>query len=250
MKNKKIENSKIGTFLRENKEMSFCGMSAISAILIGGLMWCNTMIFTMAVISSLVLYWRLPLAFVQICDRMVRLGWAFINFALFVAVCKIGSIEAMCGTVFAGSYVLGGLCVVFISIPLYKTIIPQLSHKMRFIKEEYGWDDDGNRTKNNGGLGAFALHVLMFFIIVGVFEHKRNNALFAEEKFVDVISWEKEMYSGSTIYIVETEKGTFGIRPQKYPEIRKIHADTKIRVLAKKRTFSGLTEFVRLEIKN
>lgn len=98
--------------------------------------------------------------------------------------------------------------------------------------------------------------VLIFYGIVGIVANYGANdriedAKFAKETFIPVTQWHIETHKGETYYIVTCSRGTLGISPYAYPEIRQINDSTRIRFL--KSNYSskkGLTQYYRLEIKN
>lgn len=227
---------------------TFCGVAVVAAVLIGVLMYCNQLILWFGIAASLIVYWRLPYANIEIDCKIVRFAWACINFAVFVATCRLCSIESRTIEYPVDTYIVGTMVALFVNTLLYTNIIPRLSYKMRFA-DEYGWDIEGEKTKCNGSLLSIIVYGIIMITVLFVEMNNRNGFLFEKEVFVPVISWDKEVLNKSTIYVVETEKGILGISPQNHPEIRGIHKGTKIRVLTDG-TVNGLTSFSRIEIKN
>lgn len=228
---------------------TFCGVAVVAAVLIGVLMYCNQLILWFGIAASLIVYWRLPYANIEIDCKIVRFAWACINFAVFVATCRLCSIESRTIEYPVDTYVVGTMIALFVNTFLYTDIIPKLSYKMKFTNSEYGWDIEGKKTKCNGSLLSIIVYGIIMVMGLFVEMNNRNDFLFEKEVFVPVISWDKEVLNKSTIYVVETEKGILGISPQKHPEIRGIHKGTKIRVLTDG-IVNGLTSFSRIEIKN
>lgn len=227
----------------------FLAVSVVTAVLVGIFLYCNQLILWLGIAASLIVYWRLPYANIEIDCKIVRFAWACINFAVFVATCRLCSIEPRTIEYPVDTYVVGTMIALFVNTFLYTDIIPKLSYKMKFTNSEYGWDIEGEKTKCNGSLLSIIVYGIIMVTITSVEIKNKNDFLFEKEVFIPVISWDKEVLHESTIYVVETEKGILGISPQKHPEIRGIHKGTKIRVLTDG-TANGLTSFSRIEIKN
>lgn len=63
------------------------------------------------------------------------------------------------------------------------------------------------------------------------------------------MEWHTEILNGNTIYIVKYAKGRLGISPYKYPQIRDINSQTKIKFLGNQKE-GGLIAPEKLEILN
>lgn len=240
--------SKFKKFWSLYGEFIFLSVSVITAVLVGVFMYCNQLILWLGIAASLTVYWRLLHAHIDIDNKIVRFAWACVNFAVFVAICRLCAIESRDIEYPVDTYLVGTVVAFIVNTLLYTDVIPRLSHKMGFA-DEYGWDIEGEKTKCNGSLLSIIVYGIIMINVLFVEMDKKNDFLFEKEVFIPVISWDKEVLHESTIYVVETEKGILGISPQKHPEIRGIHKGTKIRVLTDG-TANGLTSFSRIEIKN
>lgn len=190
----------------------FLAVSVVTAVLVGIFLYCNQLILWLGIAASLIVYWRLPYANIEIDCKIVRFAWACINFAVFVATCRLCSIEPRTIEYPVDTYVVGTMIAFFVNTFLYTDIIPRLSYKMRFA-DEYGWDIERGKTKCNGSLLSIIVYGIIMITGLFVEMNNRNNFLFEKEVFVPVISWDKEVLNKSTIYVVETEKGILGISP-------------------------------------
>ena len=96
------------------------------------------------------------------------------------------------------------------------------------------------------------MSIIVFIVVlaIGFFVdiNKDNDAQFEKEQYVEIYSWDKEVHRNSTVYLVTNPKGTFAIPPSKYPEIRDINSNTKIKIL--KTNEGGLYNYSRLNIQN
>ena len=250
----KILSSKIRTFLSSNKESVFCMVSFVVALLIGIFMYCNQLILWSGIVASLLVYWRLPMANIEIDNKKVQFAWACVNFAVFVMVCKLCSLEANDGYPRV-SYVVGAFVALFVNGFLYTTLIPKLSYKMKLIDDEWGWEYDYHsnfrKTNRNGSIVSNIIYIGIISLVLFVEVKQKQNYLFEKEPFVIVDAWKKQTNRGKTVYVVETTKGVFEVSPQRYPEIENISSNTRIKVLCKDTyTSNGLNEFYRMEIKN
>ena len=241
--------SKIKTFLSSHKEAVFCSLSAILVLLIGYFMHSNWLNLCLGIVISGTVYLRLPYANIEIDNKFIRLGWAFINLALFIFTCKICAFESVkTGTT---TYVFGLFATIFTNTILYM-YIPLLSYKMKLIDNICGWERDwrGNtvETKTNSDFISFMLSIVLATIGLCIEAKHDNDLLFEKEPYVSVYSWDKEIHDRHEVYIVNTVKGSFAISPEKYPEIRDVNSNTKIKILT---TGTGsLYGYYRLEIKN
>ncbi len=254
---KKINFQKLGSnikiFLSSHRESVFLSLSIITAVLIGFFMYCNQLILWLAIIASLIVYWRLPHANISINNETVRGAWACINFILFIASCDLCSIKPIDEGYTNETYTFGVLAALLINGFLYTDIIPKLSYKMKFINSDYGYTyDDGfkcKETKSNGSFLHLIIYVILLIIVFSVENKQLNDYKFEKEPFIPVQSWEKEVYMKNTIYVVKTEKGIFGISPITYPESRNINPNTKIKVLEGNNP-DNIMNYFRLEIEN
>ena len=240
----------VKNFLFSHRELLFLAFSIIIALLVGIFMHCNQLILWLSFATSLTVYWRLPYANIEIDNKILRISWALVNFALFIAICKLCAFESAYGEHYC--YVFGLLIVFFANTLFYVYVIPWISFKLKFVEDDYGWGFDENlnliKTKTNGS--TFSIMLFIATLLIGFFVDikKDNDAQFEKEQYVKVYSWDKEVHRRNTVYIVKTSKGTFAISPSKYPEVRDINLNTKIKILTT--NGSGLYNYSRLEIKN
>lgn len=245
--------SNIKTSLSSHREVVFLSLSIIAAVLTGFFMYCNQLTLWLAIVTSLIVYWRLPHANISIDDETVRGAWACINFILFIVACDLCSLKPIEEGYANETYTFGVLVAMIINGFLYTDIIPRLSYKMKFINSDLGYTyDDWPKCKETKSNGSF-LHIIIYLFLLTITFSIENKQLtdyeFEKEPFVSVQSWDKEVYMRNTIYIVKTEKGIFGISPIEYPEIRYINANTKIKVL-KVNKGNHIKNYSRLEIQN
>lgn len=213
-------------------------------------MYCNQLILWLAIATSFTVYSRLAWAYIPIDKEIVRVAWSCINFTLFIASCYLCSIESLVEGYTKDVYSVGILVAMFVNGFLYSYIIPRLSYKMKFIDRDYGQHTyKFEQTKSNGSLLHVTIYLLLLVVVFLVENKQLNDYLFEKEPFILVQSWEKENYHGNTIYVVQTEKGTFGISPLEYPEIRNINPNTKIKVLEGNNP-DNIMNYFRLEIQN
>jgi hypothetical protein len=241
--------SKIKTFLSSHKDAVFCALSAVLAFFVGYFMHSNWLNLCLGIVISSTVYLRLLYANIEIENKLIRLGWAFINLALFIFICKICAIES--DKTGETTYVFGLFASIFTNTILY-VYIPLLSYKMKLIDNVHGWKIDwkGNtvETKTNSDTVSIMLSIILAVIGFCCEVKHDNDLLFDKEPYVSVYSWDKEVHDRHIVYIVSTEKGRFAISPQKYPDIRDINSNTKIKILTT--GTGGLYSYYRLDIKN
>ena len=163
--------SKFEKFWSLYGNFTFCGVAVVAAVLIGVLMYCNQLILWLGIAASLIVYWRLPYANIEIDCKIVRFAWACINFAVFVATCRLCSIESRTIEYPVDTYIVGTMIALFVNTFLYTDIIPRLSYKMRFA-DEYGWDTERGKTKCNGSLLSIIVYGII--MITGLFVEMNN----------------------------------------------------------------------------
>lgn len=236
MKNLQNLKEKGRKFWRAYGRYVFCGLSLVIAVVVGIFMFCNWCVFWLSLAVSATLLIRLPLSNAKIEDNFINVGWSSINFALYTASCYFCCIH----TAVIDYYTLG-IVVAIIPCSLIYHYAPRLSNYMGNVKY-YGHND------TELGFVIF----LVATIINSCIEIKfRNDKLFEQEPYVKVLNWHTEIYQGYTTYVVSTPKGTIGIQPCNYPQIREINPNTRIRVLLEGGTHPlGTANYCRLEIKN
>jgi hypothetical protein len=80
-------------------------------------------------------------------------------------------------------------------------------------------------------------------------EIEAKNIQYQKETWQPITEWHTEILNGNTIYIVKCNKGRLGIYPSKYPQIRDINKNTKIKCLVGVKK-DGLIFPEKIEIKN
>ncbi len=200
-------------------------------------------LYYVAGISASIMFLQLKIANIPINNWLVRLGWSLWDATLIIIISSFLELEYEGVKCFA----LGFFVSAFASSILYSMLIPWLSYKIGFIKSRTGCFNE----KWNGVFVRWTLFFIIIAVEMGVTKKLANEREFAKECFVPITSWETEIHNGNTMYIIECSKGTFGVYPCEYPEVRQIHSGSMIKVLpSKQRTGSGTDKFELLEIKN
>ena len=248
MKDFKIKKSDVVNFWKNYGNYTFFGLSLLCAALVIPLMWCNTLIFSLGVIASFIMFLRLKYAYIEIEDAFVRGGWAFINLSLFTAtfwLCRISDIIDL--------HIIGALVYIFLGVLLYSDAVPKLSYVLGLNDKNEGYNYNtfsDAKTKSNGWIISAIIYTAIFCVICFGENSRKNDILFEQEPFVQVTKWEKEFHGGNTYYLLYCEKGKFLITVSMYHNIRDINPNTKIKVLKNGYSTRGTDDFSRLEIKN
>ena len=248
MENSKNFYSNASTWWKRFGKYVFCALSVTTAILVGTLVNCDKLLLILAIISALLVYFRLRFAICAIKSRFTRLAWAGVDFSLFMLICQLCAMKPA-GT-YAGypydTHLFGMLFVLFANTILYAEI-PKLTRKMGIAKvEKNEWGE-----KSNYYILSCIIYFVMGFIVLFVEKHQMEDYLFEKQPFVNVISWEKEVFDRNTVYVVETEDGTLVIDPFEYPEIRNINLRTQIKIHpTKSYYYRGVHYSPEVEIKN
>ena len=130
----------VKNLLFSRRELLFLAFSFITALLVGVFMYCNQLILWLSIATSLTVYWRLPHANIGIDDKILRISWSLVNFALFIAICKLCAFESAYGEHYC--YVFSLLIVLFANTLLYVYVIPWVSFKLKFVELDYGYGFD------------------------------------------------------------------------------------------------------------
>ncbi len=207
---------------------------------------------TFAVIVMLIAFFRLDICNLPIKSVFVRAGWSLIMGAVFVLVVplltynKDGFIHHFPG--YIAAYIVVINIYAFSSIISYHMKLNDLNSGCAF------WPlAEPVETKLNGVLLWLLVSTVLFISLFVIETHQYDNYRFSKAEFTDVISWEKEIYQGKTVYIVTTKDGTFSISPWEYPAIRKINPNTKLKILYDQSNDNNKNQCLpvkRLEIKN
>ncbi len=232
----------------QKRQQMFAGIGIIIAasVLFFGF---HSALFFVGIITATIVYFRLLNANIEIESKMVRLGWAAIMFAVFYLPPTLLTLEKEITMRAPGILVSLVLCIVLYSY------IPMISYHLKLNDQKEGWSfgdfgRDSKKTRYNGSMMSFIIYGLILSIW-GICENEqRIDAQFAQQPYISVIKWEKELRHGNTIYIIDCEKGKFSVSPYAHPEIRDINPNTKVRILTSYCSYNGLLEVKRLEIKN
>ena len=245
MKNFAIKKANVVNFWKNFGNYTFFGLSLLCTILVVSLMWCNTLIFALGVFSSFIMFCSLKFSNIYIEDAFVRGGWALLNLSLFTAIIKLCCLHNMIDI-----YIIGCFIYIILGALFYSDVIPKVSYLLKLNNINEALDINGCKTKANGCTAFLLIYTIIFGVVSCTENSKRDNFLFEKETFVQVTKWEKEFYGGNTYFLVYCSKGKFLISPTKYPEIRNINHNTKIKVLKTGGTVRGADYFTKLEIKN
>ena len=222
----------------------FCALSVTAAVLITLFGNCDRLILILAIVSSVLVYFRLRFANRAIKSRLVRLSWACIDFLLFITICQLCAIRP---TRIDASYpddihALGLFLVCFANTFLYGDI-PILTQKLRIA------DVENAKYYQKGNLcGLSVLTYLVILAVVFCIENSQLNAYrYERQPFEKVVSWEKEVYRRHTVYFIKTENGSLLVDPYIYPEIRDISTNTRIKV---ENSITNVRYFPKIQISN
>ncbi len=174
-----------------------------------------------AVIIGVITFISLLMSHQEINDFFVRLGWALIIFALFILISNVVvfDINGIRTNIF-GLILAAFVCSALFSFCTYLSYLLKL--KSNFHKN----------IGLNGVLGWLYFY-LIFFSIYSIREYQKvDDFKFSKCQFVGIEKWDKEIYKGNTYYVIITTRGDMiGVPLDKYPEIRKITPNTKIKYL-------------------
>lgn len=228
-------------FWKKNGKYVFFGLAAlfcIIAILVAQPWSWETLIF--GGIVSVLMFFRLKYANLDIESVWIRLAWAAINFGIFVLIMHMIPNHILGLAVALLANVILYSCSSYLSFLLGLTIV---SSGCTF----FGFEGE---TRFNGFMSSLLINTILLGIYVKSIDEMNTDEEFKKTAFVSVISWDKETINGNTYYIVKIPGKIIGINPKTYPEIRYINKNTKIKVLTDGHKINGLPEIKRLEIKN
>lgn len=227
-------------FWKRNGKYVFFGLAALFCIIAifaaYPLSW-ESLLF--GGIVSVLMFFRLKYANLNIESVWIRLAWAAINFGIFVLIMHM-----------IPNHIHGLIVALLANIIIY-SCSSYLSFLLGLTDISYGFafGFEGN-TRFNGFILSLLINTILLGIYVKSIDEMNTDEEFKKTAFVSVISWDKETINGNTYYIVKIPGKIIGINPKTYPEIRYINKNTKIKVLTDGHKINGLPEIKRLEIKN
>lgn len=226
-------------FWKRNGKYVFFGLAAlfcIIAIFVAYPLSWESLLF--GGIVSVLMFFRLKYANLDIESVWIRLAWAAINFGIFVLIMHM-----------IPNY---GLAVALLANIILYSCSSYLSFLLGLTIENSGYTFFGfeRETRFNGFVLSLLINTILLGIYVKSIDEMNTDEEFKKTAFVSVISWNNETINGNTYYIVKIPGKIIGINPKTYPEIRYINKNTKIKVLTDGHKINGLPEIKRLEIKN
>lgn len=225
----------------------FAAMGLLFAVVAGICCWSTGLIFALGLIASLIVFFCFLYANVPIETVSVRLGWAMISLAVFLTTTSLLTYNKIIPLHYFGLF-----AAVFVQSLLYSSI-PLISYKLKLNDQKEGTSFFSLKTTNSNGMfGQFCLYMLILVIVGSHEKSELDDIKFEQEIFIPITKWEKEMHNGSTFYIISCPKGKFAISPLKYPEIRDINSQTKVKILVDEYGYvqEGLLNIKKIEIKN
>lgn len=92
------------------------------------------------------------------------------------------------------------------------------------------------QERHNGiSVVNFLIAFLVYFGAVSFCINCKSNETddrrFAKEEFIPVQKCYKEAYRSETIYVIRCDQGNFMVSPQKYPAVRDINENSRVKVL-------------------
>lgn len=221
-------------YLKSGNENIFMHISVIIAIMSVMFFYCGIRVSAAALIFSVAVFF-IQKYFLKYGWK-VRLGWSCIMFAIICIMCDICEIKSPIPLYFIGIILSSVVC------SLLYVAIPKISYKLHL--------SDTSKTK--GIYLVLLVFVVLIFCVLIDEDNRVSDAMFEKENFVSVKYFEKDIYNGNVIYFIECEKGDFYVYAKKYPEVRYINSDSKIRVLTVKHPeiYGRYASARRFEIKN
>lgn len=229
----------------------FAGASLLFLLLV---LLCGSydgIMLTFAVIVMLIAFLRLKVCNLPIKSVFVRAGWSLITGAVFILLAPLFPYNKD-GFV----YHIPGYAAAFIAVINIYAFSSLISYYMKLNDVSSGYDywfEKQPKTRLNGVLGWFFTFTAFGLLVYAIETYQDNNYRFTQTEFTEVLSWEKEIHGGNTMYVVTTKEGTFYINPQEYPAIRKINPNTKLKILYDRPADNNKDQclsFKRLEIQN
>lgn len=221
------------------------GLAGICAVIVA-LFLCDydVMVLTMATISSVVLFFRLPYACLPVKNAWTRLGWGCYEFSTILLLCSLLSLYSFCGVKFYG---LALLSYMLIGMFAYAYFIPWFTEKFDLDK-----NTRANKFFNHNGILGYLI-LWAFFLAVETYAYEiacHNSLQNTEDNFVPVKSWIVIDSGNGKKYILDTPQGRFSILASEYPEIVDINENTEIKGLLGGYYCNGAMHYNGLEIKN
>ena len=240
----KIYGKKFAKIWKDHGEYIFCGLAVLFCLICVWTAWPDNIFPALTgIFISALMFIRLQFANVEIESVWVRLGWSLINFGMYVLFLHVIPI-----------FLIALAVALIFNIVLY-CCIPYVSYllKLNYVKHRLSLSS-GKHTRFNGYEASLLVNMIIFIIFAINTMNKemeeKEDILFAKTEYVRVISWDKEIIDGNTIYVVKIPGKILGISPIKYPKIRDINSNTQLRVLTGFTLSTGFSEIKRLEIKN
>lgn len=232
------------SFWQNYGKLTFFGLSLLCLAAV--LFFCryNGLILFFGIIAAVIAWVRLKRCNLPIRNCFVRGGWTMLQTAAFILPAATLTFEAD-GFVFSVFGMTAGAVAGTIIYSCSSIVSYYL--KLNDVKEKKGYYE----TTRLNGITGWGVTYTAILIVFGLTEKDDyNNHLFKSVEYTKVISWQKEIQKGNTVYIVDTEEGRFAISPISYPEIRNINPDTELKVLHDKIPCEGCLPVIKLEIKN
>ena len=220
----------------------------------------DTFIFWTAAITSVAIVWSLyeccwGTATVQIDSLRVCVAWGFINYSLFVIISSLLVSKKEWGTEYFGMF------FAFIASFILVITCSYISYLLKLNNDKEDSSIFRNKVSKFNGCIFYIICSVFFLMFLASKEGKqlsnykekqrieKQTTLFSQEKWYTVTEWHTEILNGNTIYIIKCAKGRVGIYPSKYPQIRDINSNTKIKYI-KGSEKGGVIIPEKLEIKN
>lgn len=242
-------NVNFAAFWQNYGKLVFCGLCLICLALVLTFYPCGNFILFIGCFAAVITYYRLQNCNIIIKSSAVRIGWAMLQMAVFLFFSSIvifekdGFVYHLFGVVIGS--VTGTMVYSCSSIVSYYL-------KLNDIKDstDNSYLSSNEVTRFNGVFGWLVTYTIVISVIGITEQDDYDNYLFQKAEYVKVISWDKEIKNGNTVYIVNTAKGRFAISPYTYPKIRDINPNTEIKVLCYNVYGDDCPNVKKLEIKN
>lgn len=200
-----------------------------------------------AAIASVITFFCLAHANVEIENVFVRLGWSLINFSVFVG---LSSTIVFYKDNFLFHF--GGILISLFVCPILYSYIPIISFYLKLNNERHGHDFHSyGQTSGNGLFGQFVMYLAIFCCLAFYESGQHDEYLFSKMNYIKIDKWEKEIIEGQTHYVIMFDNKAIVVSPLKYPEVRNINSNTKIKILLHNNVNpNGFLQINMLDIKN
>lgn len=249
MNKKDSVNVNFASFWQNYGKLVFCGLCLICLALV--LTYCpnGNFILFIGCLTAVITYYRLQDCNVSIKSSTVRFGWAVLQMTVLLFFTSVVTLEKDGFEDHLLGFIIGSVAGTIIY-----SCSSIVSYYLKLNDEKNGKDNSyintKERTRFNGAFGWFVTYGIMTFFVCVTEGKNYDNHLFQKTEYVKVISWDKEIKNGNTVYIVNTAKGRFAISPYIFPKIRDINPNTEIKVLCYNTYRDDCPNVKRLEIKN